>query len=418
MNILVIGNGFDIEHGLPTKYADFLDFMKGISEIATRKYIGKKEYFESELENIIGHTPDKKVKEFLLDDIFYEHKNFEEWSKKKNSTELCYCSNRNIWVEYFLKKENYINERWVDFETEISNVIKSLEYAYELSRYIENNPRNGDSIGVRIRTYEKYDINKDMVFDKIISFVSTRLFNFTKRAVYNISGDDIKIIAELLNKDLIEITRCLEIYLCDYVEKVSCSKSKYIKNEEYDGVLSFNYTNTFEKIYSIKKYSDGKQLLQMPYDYIHGKADVVEHKTKKENNMVLGIDEYLSEEEKNVKLDLIQFKKYFQRIFKKTGSEYVKWIQHMNRYGEDNNIVIFGHSLDVSDKDILKKLILESGYKNKDGTYGKNTNVIIYYYNEDVYAQQISNLVKIIGQDELIDRVSGQNPRIVFNKQD
>lgn len=27
MNILVIGNGFDLAHGLPTKYGDFLDFI-------------------------------------------------------------------------------------------------------------------------------------------------------------------------------------------------------------------------------------------------------------------------------------------------------------------------------------------------------------------------------------------------------
>lgn len=28
MNILVIGNGFDLAHGLPTRYTDFLDFIK------------------------------------------------------------------------------------------------------------------------------------------------------------------------------------------------------------------------------------------------------------------------------------------------------------------------------------------------------------------------------------------------------
>lgn len=27
MNILIIGNGFDLAHGLPTKYADFLKFI-------------------------------------------------------------------------------------------------------------------------------------------------------------------------------------------------------------------------------------------------------------------------------------------------------------------------------------------------------------------------------------------------------
>ncbi len=27
MNILLIGNGFDLAHDLPTKYTDFLDFV-------------------------------------------------------------------------------------------------------------------------------------------------------------------------------------------------------------------------------------------------------------------------------------------------------------------------------------------------------------------------------------------------------
>ena len=41
MNILVIGNGFDLEHELPTKYKDFIDFMSyptiWIREIDTKK---------------------------------------------------------------------------------------------------------------------------------------------------------------------------------------------------------------------------------------------------------------------------------------------------------------------------------------------------------------------------------------------
>ena len=28
MNVLILGNGFDIAHGLPTTYADFLKFTK------------------------------------------------------------------------------------------------------------------------------------------------------------------------------------------------------------------------------------------------------------------------------------------------------------------------------------------------------------------------------------------------------
>lgn len=33
MNILVIGNGFDLAHGLPTKYGDFLELCRMIKTI-------------------------------------------------------------------------------------------------------------------------------------------------------------------------------------------------------------------------------------------------------------------------------------------------------------------------------------------------------------------------------------------------
>ena len=40
MNILVIGNGFDLAHGLPTGYPDFLEFCKRARRIYT--YEGEK----------------------------------------------------------------------------------------------------------------------------------------------------------------------------------------------------------------------------------------------------------------------------------------------------------------------------------------------------------------------------------------
>ena len=34
MSILIIGNGFDLAHHLPTQYSDFLDFVKACTEIS------------------------------------------------------------------------------------------------------------------------------------------------------------------------------------------------------------------------------------------------------------------------------------------------------------------------------------------------------------------------------------------------
>ena len=41
MNILIIGNGFDIAHGLPTKYVNFLEFVKVIKQILNTKKLNE-----------------------------------------------------------------------------------------------------------------------------------------------------------------------------------------------------------------------------------------------------------------------------------------------------------------------------------------------------------------------------------------
>lgn len=414
MDILVIGNGFDIEHGLPTKYGDFLDFMKGICILSKGAYVDNKMGFMSKLDkDILKHESNVKVKGFLYDDKFFDRTSLNQWKKEADSVELIkYCKN-NIWLEYFIEKENYIVERWVDFESEISKIIQSLDYANELSIFYKNNNKKFGKD--TLMKFEKYDEDKEKIVKEILNYLERKLGSYRTLNIYEICGDELKTIIKALNEDLLQLIRCLEIYLCDYVEKIKCAKSKYFEDDKYDVVLSFNYTQTFRKLYKIKRIL-GTTKINNPFDYIHGKADLKEHKYKNQNNMVLGIDEYLEGDDKNKKLDFIQFKKYFQRIFKRTGNEYMKWIKKMNNDMSSNTITIFGHSLDASDKDILRKLILESGYKNKEGSYDRNTQVIIYYYNEEVYAQQISNLVRIIGQDELIDRVYSENQSIIFKK--
>ena len=69
-------------------------------------------------------------------------------------------------------------------------------------------------------------------------------------------------------------------------------------------------------------------------------------------------------------------------------------------------LYIFGHSLDVTDRDILRDLILND-----------NVYTTIFYLNKDVMGQQIANLVKVIGQDELIRRTGGSTKTIEFKLQ-
>lgn len=76
--------------------------------------------------------------------------------------------------------------------------------------------------------------------------------------------------------------------------------------------------------------------------------------------------------------------------------------QYLNKH----HVYIFGHSLDVTDKDILRDLILND-----------NVHTTIFYHDKDAMGQQIANLVKVIGQDELIRRTEGKDKLIEFKPQ-
>lgn len=60
----------------------------------------------------------------------------------------------------------------------------------------------------------------------------------------------------------------------------------------------------------------------------------------------------------------------------------------------------------MTDKDIMKDLILND-----------NVYTIIYYYNKNDLRTKIANLVKVIGQDELIRRTGGSTKTIEFKLQ-
>ena len=59
MNILVIGNGFDLAHGLPTKYGDFLEFVKVIRQIVKAKQLNGACYTYNNINSYIGDFANK-----------------------------------------------------------------------------------------------------------------------------------------------------------------------------------------------------------------------------------------------------------------------------------------------------------------------------------------------------------------------
>ena len=385
MNILVIGNGFDLAHGLPTKYGDFLKFVEVIRQVLNTKG-----------EEIDWKDIHLEIKELIK--INMENVRNNIFSQEQIWRELL---EENFWIEYFLQYPMYQKENWIDFESEISNVIQSIYFDMK-----NNNLKLDDD-------------------DSIVSnFYLEKFFHKRLPAAVLDFGEDIQVITfremrDVLYQDLNKLTRAFEIYLCEYVGKIESVKiSKEIKSLGIDHVLSFNYSHTYQKLYDKPK--------KIKYDYIHGESRI--NSTIESNNMVLGIDEYLNKKSKDKEIDFIAFKKYYQRIYKKTGSEYKNWVDEIansryenevalrerfpkqipyKKFNSKHKLYIFGHSLDITDKDVLRDLILND-----------NVYTTIYYLNKGVMGQQIANLVKVIGQDELIRRTGGSTKTIEFKLQD
>ena len=371
MNILVIGNGFDLAHRLPTTYKDFLEFAS-----VFREYDSVKGKFLLKFSDSYRGGIEEILKEF--------GKNLDNERKEELVKELRDLVRYNKWLNYFWKINRYGN--WIDFEMEMSRIIQSLDKV----RKDRNNKIKNDIKPYNIRTALSYD---EKVLNKASLYIRTENLERIKQNVIN---------------DLNELTRCLEIYLCNYVgEKEIKLRLPDIEEKSFDCVLSFNYTDTFEKIYDSE---DSK----IKYDYIHGKVNV--NSDIEKCNLILGIDEYLEDSEEQQKdNEYIQFKKFYQRIYKKTGCKYTDWIEEAGLFisennissPEHNNVYILGHSMDVTDGDILSALIKM-----------KNTKTTVFYHNKEALGRLICNLVKIIGEKEVIKRTSGKNASIVFRKQE
>jgi hypothetical protein len=169
---------------------------------------------------------------------------------------------------------------------------------------------------------------------------------------------------------------------------------------KFDCILSFNYTNTYERLYG----SDKTQ-----YCYIHGKAQ----EKRNETNLIFGIDDDLPRGEESNNFKLIRFKKYYQRIIFKTGSEYRDWLNPQdNQTTSQNYVHIVGHSLDVSDYDVLYEIFSNQSFK-----------IIVYYYCSEDFEDKVQKVIKLLaykginGRDELIRRVHGIQWSIKFVNQ-
>lgn len=240
MDILLIGNGFDLAHGLPTSYNDFLNFCQKTRRIYTyAESATKKEYEEHNLngweindyikEQLLVAFENRKYNKILQDDGTYKT----EVSSLNDSLDKLYTyMEHNTWIEYFLNTSSYIGENWIDFETEISNVIQALDRA-----------RVQVKGGGSVTTLEEDD-----------SKILTAIWKASRWSLKTAFKDVVQIdkFTIFLNEELERLIGALEIYLSSFVGKIEIKgRSLDIEGLSPDGIISFNYSDTYERAYGI-----------------------------------------------------------------------------------------------------------------------------------------------------------------------
>lgn len=374
MNLVLLGNGFDLNLGLPTSYMDFLDTMNhvwkhGCDNYKTIADLWSCEELQAHNKNIRAtYNKYKRIYEdIMLPDGFL--------NKMKSTLE------KNLWFHYLINSVNK-NIGWIDFEQEIKTVVCSLNLIFEHlhDEYIDNSFRTFQNnfyivsqFGIFIEEREpKY--GSSIRIDKLIKKDFLVEYPIGSNCL---TIDKEKIISHLFS-NLEEFVDVLQEYLKIFIdgpfEKIT--GAGLIEDSSMfgytDRAATLNYTHSFEKIYpSVKVY------------HLHGEIG---------KKIILGIASDENDGENFINTDFIMFKKYFQRLIHGTDEEYLSFLQNVKKLPKKIDrisLTVMGHSLDVSDRDIIVEL------------FNASDSITILYHSQGALETYVRNLVRIFGKQGL-----------------
>jgi len=261
--------------------------------------------------------------------------------KYKDDKEKKSIIENNLWINYFVLKYKVIGKGWIDFENEIRNV---CNYIITL------------------------ESGKDVIIDKDINdyFIDKTTYTFLHKQMREDLGLLINVLDLYLN-----IVNIIEVNL--YSEDVI----QFMPTD----VISFNYTNTYERIY---KFSGN-------IDYVHGRISNGE----KNESIVLG---YNSFDDNNLDYLFADFIKYYQMV----NNEVTVNIFDSIEKNETVLSMFFGHSLDETDADIIKEAI------------EKSSRVFIMCKDAPTKSSLIKKIIKLYGEREFRELCLSKKKRLFF----
>ena len=419
MNVLLLGNGFDINCGLPTKYINFLQIVDFIDRHRENKnkYKSVGELFKAMLEE----NSDSSVASFynnekqelmdIYDSIVIDNNAFRNILTIESKDKTNDIRN-NTWFSYF-SKNHLTDMNWVGFEREMEQVLIDINkyreitksYMDELDKYCDpEHPKNDvaqspecrrivnelKTFNIPLMCYRYSNCNGHKTIES--SKYESKNCNYLK-PVDNTQVIQWNNIYKYLEEERLDLVHAFKNYLTYFVEKISDNPAFITytnKQSEFlsefnlsDIVISFNYTKTFEKI-SLRLLDYEKQQIDPSKGpircfHIHGRVD--------DDNIVMGI------KPSDDMIEPLHFQKDVQRFRYGTNSNCIVWLRNNDKVSV-NCLTVMGCSLDVTDGDIIKKLFYKSQRIR-----------LVYYGNDDaLYCKNIKSILGTDGLEKLQER--------------
>lgn len=351
MDILIIGNGFDLAHGLKTSYGQFLEFCKE----------------QMEASNPV---------------TYFDYKQ---------------CLATNLWLKHFINKQEKLGDTWIDLEKEIYEVVKFINKHPIVtgSGIFEETCPQILTINASNNSFNFYSLNKDN--NLYLSIANHNGYDnyeiIEDTSVYRVHFDKSEFFINFLYDQLREFTRAFEQYLINEIMAKLVRDDKYILTLPTSNtrlcVLSFNYTDTCFKLYDHSRNPYTEYSIETIF--VHGKVQ-----NSNDCELILGTKSFKSSDDyAAISPDFNIFKKHNQRHKYNTIEPYQELLRLIKLPNTNPVFHIIGHSLDESDRKILKHIL----------DADKNAAIKVYYHDEESQERLINNITDIITEEEVMTRV-------------
>ena len=414
--IILIGNGFDLAHGMKTSYRQFIDtyWEKCIKETLKLGVNIKYENDEIIIENRpMEQIPTDSYKEFSKalkkhkKDIFFKNKFFQIITEK---------SQLQNWVDieneyYSLLKETFNTRASTVYGSDVKTLNsdfesvknKLIEYLKEIETKFNENLdsnylRTKNIIGHKIyHPFKLKDFSESSLNQK-----AEIEYNQIKKDIEALADDQItmdeldenkkRLIQRIDTKQpLVEIKKILQ----------SDSAINYfdlIPNQTI--FLNFNYTFT-DKIYTnpreFDQFNDGR-FSSVKSIHIHGTTN------KRDNNPVIfGFGDELDDDYKSIeKLNDNDYLENIKSINYLETDNYKKFLEYIN--SENFQVFIFGHSCGISDRTLLNTIF----------EHENCASIKTFYHQKSEEVDNYSDIVRNISRNfndkaKMRDRVVNKN---------